>query len=161
MPPGGIPQAPPKRKRRTFLIVSLVLVALLVLCAGVGTAAYVVSKKQSGTGQVDPKTAVGAFMTAVYAHRDATEAEKYVCAQSDNKSQIASKITELKTADSTYNSPAYSWSDPSVGKQTATEATVTTTVTMTTADEKQSTENLTFTALKNKGWWVCEVKSSK
>jgi hypothetical protein len=32
---------------------------------------------------------------------------------------------------------------------------------MTTGDEKQSSENLTFTALKNNGWWVCEVKSAK
>ncbi len=160
MPPGAVPP-PPKRKRRTFLIVSLVLVGLLVLCAGVGTTAYVVSKKQSGTGQADPKSAVTAFMTAVYTHRDVTEAEKYVCAQSNNKGQLTSKINELKTADSTYRNPAYSWSDPDVANQTTKEATVTTTVTMTTGDEKQSSENLTFTTLQSNGWWVCEVKTTQ
>jgi flagellar basal body-associated protein FliL len=159
--PGAPPEAPPKRKRRTFLIVSLVLVALLVLCAGVGTTAYVVSKKQSGTGSVDPTTSVTGFLTAVYSNQDATAAAKFVCAQSNDAAQITSKVKELKAAASTYDEPTYSWTAPTVSNQTATEATVLTTVTMTTSDEKQSSENLTFTTVKSSGWWVCEVKSAR
>lgn len=157
--PGVVAAVPPKRKRRTFLIVSLVLVALLVLCGGVATTAYIVSQKQAGIGQSDPQTAVDDFMTAIYTDHDATEARKYVCAQSDDANQIASKIKELKTEASTYDEPVYSWSKPTVSNQTVKEATVTTRVTMTTADEKQSSEGLTFTTTKSNGWWVCEVKS--
>jgi flagellar basal body-associated protein FliL len=155
------PVAPVKRKRRTLLIVSLVLVGVLVLCGGIATTAYVVTTKQSGTGQADPVAAVDHFLTAVYTDRNPSEAAKYVCTQSNDSGQIQQKINEVKTAQTKYAAPRYRWDTPAVAKQTTTEATLTATVQMTTDDEKQASEDLTFTTTKKNGWWVCEVTTGK
>ena len=56
-----------------------------------------------------------------------------------------------------YQNPRFRWSNPKVDNQTGDRATVSTRVTVTTADEKIADQQLRFTVVKKTGWWVCEV----
>lgn len=159
--PYPAPQAPPKRKKRTFMIISFVIVGLLVLCGGVATTAILVTNRQSGTGQDSPVTAVNDFLTAIYVDKDATKAAQYVCADSQKSGTLTGKVKELKLADTKYRSPHYDWTAPAVDKQTKSAATVSVTIIMVTLDERTATEKLTFTTVQSHGWWVCEVTTGK
>ncbi len=161
-PTDAVPPPPltPRKKRRYGLIISLVVVVLIVLCGGVGTAAYVVSSRQTGTGSDTPVNAASGFLTAIYQHQNATAAADYVCKQANDASALKKKVAEVTKATDELDDPTYSWSTLQVANQTTKEATITTDLTISTDDEKRSTQHLEILTVNANGWWVCDVKAS-
>jgi flagellar basal body-associated protein FliL len=152
-------EAPVNKKHRTGLIVSLVLVVILILCGGVATTAYVVSTRQNGTGQASPADAANAFLTAIYLHQSATDAEKYVCQQADDATAISKQVDDIKAQMDKLQNPTYAWDDLAVTKQTKTEATVTTRLRIDTVDEKSASQQISLITVNDHGWWVCDVST--
>ncbi|MFG3422354.1 hypothetical protein [Micromonospora sp. NPDC048063] len=161
-PPAGYPPyqppAAPTKKKRGVLIAAIALAVILLLCAGGGVVTFLTLRNaESGEGAKEPAVAVEQFLTAVYKDRDAGRAAALVCSSSRDEEKIAAKVAEVEKYVSAHQNPRFRWSSPKVDDQTGDRATVTTKVTMTTADEKVADQDLRFTVVKKTGWWVCEV----
>nr|WP_309244511.1 hypothetical protein [Micromonospora parastrephiae] len=161
-PPPGYPPyqgaAEPQRKKRGLLIAAIALVVIMVLCVGGGVVAFLTLRNaESGEGAKEPAVAVDEFLTAIYKDRDATKAASHVCAASRDDKEIAAKVAEVQKYASEYQNPRFRWTTPKVDNETGDRATVSTRVTMTTADEKVADQDLRFTVVQKTGWWVCEV----
>ncbi|MEW2379341.1 hypothetical protein AB0883_25035 [Micromonospora sp. NPDC047812] len=160
-PPAGYPPYQPPaapRKKRGVLIASIALAVILLLCAGGGVVAFLTLRDaENGEGAKEPAVAVDEFLKAVYQERDADRAAGLVCSSSRDEKKIAAKVAEVEKHVSAHQNPRFRWSTPKVDNQTGDRATVTTKVTMTTADEKVADQDLRFTVVKKTGWWVCEV----
>lgn len=157
VPPPYPPPAPPGKKRGA-LIATIALAVVLVLCLGGGLTAFLTLRNvETGEGAKEPAVAVDQFLTAVYKERDATKAASLVCASARDDDKIAAKVAEVEKYASTYQNPRFRWTTPKVDNRTGDRATVSTTVTMTTADEKVADQDLRFTVVQKTGWWVCEV----
>jgi hypothetical protein len=149
---------PPAKKKRGVLIAVLVAAALLVLCGGGGTAAFLATRNSSGgKGQASAIEAVQGFLTAVYQDMDATKAATYVCKTARDKAKLTRKVSEIQRQNATYDTPKYTWTTPGTEQNKTDEAILSTTITLTTANEQSATQKLRFVATKNNGWWVCEV----
>lgn len=166
--PSTIPPPPPAyppypgtaapKKKRGLLIAAVTLVVIMVLCVGGGVLAFLTLRNtETGEGAKEPAVAVDEFLTAVYKDRDATKAATRVCAASRDDGKIAAKVAEVQKYASEYQNPRFRWTTPKVDNQTGDRATVSTRVTMTTADEKVADQDLRFTVVQKTGWWVCEV----
>ncbi|MEU4551648.1 Rv0361 family membrane protein [Micromonospora violae] len=166
--PSSIPAPPPAyppyqgtaepKKKRGLLIAAIALAVIMVLCVGGGVAAFLTLRNaETGEGAKDPAVAVDEFLTAVYKDRDATKAAGRVCAAARDDDKIAAKVGEVEKYASTYQNPRFRWTTPKVDNQTGDRATVSTRLTMTTADEKVADQELRFTVVQKAGWWVCEV----
>ncbi|WP_051066103.1 hypothetical protein [Micromonospora lupini] len=166
--PGTIPPPPPgyppypgtvePKKKRGLLIAAIALVVIMVLCVGAGVVAFLTLRNaESGEGAKEPAVAVDEFLTAVYKDRDAKKAANHVCAASRDDKKIAAKVAEVQKYASEYQNPRFKWTTPKVDNQTGDRATVSTHITMTTADEKVADQDLRFTVVQKTGWWVCEV----
>jgi hypothetical protein len=155
--PSAAPPAPPKKSRA--LLVTLIVVGLLVLCGGGGAGAYLLTQnnKEAGKGLATPALAADGFLTAVYKTQDAASAEKLVCADSLKKAKIEAKINEIRDQTKKYNAPRYNWSSPTVSKSDKSEATLTVTIKLVTADEQTAEQKLKIITTKGDGWFVCEV----
>ncbi|MFI7021161.1 hypothetical protein [Micromonospora sp. NPDC049900] len=152
------PPAAPSRRRGGALVASIALAVVLLLCAGGGVAAFLtVRNAESGEGAQDPSVAVDDFLTAVYQERDAAKATRLVCTGARDQDKIRAKVAEVEQYVSAHQSPRFRWDTPKVDNETGDRATVTTTVTVTTADEKIADQDLRFTVIRKSGWWVCEV----
>ncbi|MET8356874.1 hypothetical protein [Micromonospora sp. NPDC005171] len=157
VPPPYQGTAEPKKKRG-LLIAAIALVVIMVLCVGGGVVAFLTLRNaETGEGAKEPAVAVDEFLTAVYKDRDATKAASRVCAASRDDDKIAAKVAEVEKYASTYQNPRFRWTTPKVDNQTGERATVSTRLTMTTADEKVADQELRFTVVQKTGWWVCEV----
>ncbi|MGC4895115.1 hypothetical protein [Micromonospora sp. DT31] len=170
-PPVGAPPDPPAasggpahpvtrspRRRPAPLIAALVLVAAVLLCGGGGTVAYLALRdSEGGPGSKEPQIAVDGFVKAVYQERDAAKAATFVCSAARDDEKIAAKVAEVRRYAEQYQNPRFRWTSPTVDNQTGDRATVSTRVTMTTADEKVAEQALRFTVVRRTGWWVCEV----
>ena len=159
-PPPAYPayQAPGARRRRGLLIASLVLAGALLLCGGGGTAAFLALRNtEDGEGAKEPAVAVDNFLTAVYRDQDAKKAADHVCSAARDQEKLDAKVAEVRRYAAGYANPRFRWASPKVDNQTGDRATVTTKVTMTTADEKVAEQALRFTVVRKTGWWVCEV----
>ncbi|GIJ28244.1 hypothetical protein Vqi01_34060 [Micromonospora qiuiae] len=149
---------PAPARRRGALTASLALAVVLLLCAGGGVAAFLTLRNaESGEGAPEPSVAVDDFLTAVYQERDAAKAARLVCGAARDQDQIRAKVAEIETYVSTHQNPRFRWDTPTVNNETGDRATVTATVTVTTADEKIADQDLRFTVIRRSGWWVCEV----
>ncbi|GLY25420.1 hypothetical protein Misp04_51510 [Micromonospora sp. NBRC 101691] len=156
--PPGYPAPAPPRKKRGLLIASIIVVVALLLCAGGGTAAFFLLRgADPGEGADEPTTAVQEFLTAVYQDRNAGRATDLVCSSSRDREKIAAKVAEVEKYVAEYDTPRFRWTAPAVADRTDERATVTTKVTVTTADEKVADQELRFTVIRETGWWVCEV----
>ncbi|MFD6752745.1 Rv0361 family membrane protein [Micromonospora gifhornensis] len=156
-PPHAAPAGRPPRKRGA-LLAALALAVVLVLCAGGGVAAFLtVRNAESGEGASEPSVAVDEFLTAIYQERDAAKAARLVCSSARDQQKIRAKVAEVEEYLSAHQSPRFRWDTPKVDNETGDRATVTTTVTVTTADEKIANQDLRFTVIRKTGWWVCEV----
>jgi hypothetical protein len=161
-PPWAVPLLPtertPLRQRRAGLWVALALVVTLLLCGGGATSAYLLLRNaDSGKGAPDPATAVNRFMTAVYTQQDASAAGELVCRQSLQQQKLSARVDQIKNYAAEYDGPAFRWDDPSVTGQTDQHATVSVQLTMSTDDEKQAQQQLTFTVVHKTGWLVCDI----
>ncbi|WP_347815083.1 hypothetical protein [Micromonospora sp. DH14] len=166
--PPPIPPAPPAyppypgtaepKKKRGLLIAAIALVVIMVLCVGGGVVAFLTLRNaETGEGAKEPAVAVDEFLTAIYKDRDATKAASRVCAAARDDDKIAAKVAEVDKYASAYQNPRFRWTTPKVDNQTGERATVSTRLTMTTADEKVADQELRFTVVQKTGWWVCEV----
>jgi flagellar basal body-associated protein FliL len=155
--PGYPPQAPPK-KGKGLMITGIVLGVLLLLCGGGGVAAYVLTKNTEGTGATSAKEATQTFLDAIYKKGDAAAAEKLVCEAARDRKAIDEKIKQVKDEKAKLKSPNFTWETPKLSNETATEATATVTVKLTTTDEKMSEQALKLILVKHDGWFVCEVQ---
>ncbi|GGM31782.1 hypothetical protein GCM10012279_58310 [Micromonospora yangpuensis] len=136
----------------------MVLVATLLLCGGGGAAAFFALRNaENGEGAEEPAVAVESFLSAVYQDRDPAQAAELVCSDARDDEKIAAKVAEVQAYAARYRNPRFRWSSPSVDSQNGERATVSTKLTMTTADEKVAEQNLRFTVVRKAGWWVCEV----
>ncbi|MCZ7434910.1 hypothetical protein O7598_00750 [Micromonospora sp. WMMC241] len=152
------PAGAPRRKRPTLLIASIVLAAAVLLCGGGGTVAFLALRNgEDGQGAKEPQVAVDGFVKAVYQDRDAEKAATFVCSAARDEEKIAAKVAEVQKYAGQYQNPRFRWTNPTVDNQTGDRATVSTRVTMTTADEKVADQELRFTVVRKTGWWVCEV----
>jgi flagellar basal body-associated protein FliL len=157
-PPWQVPLAPPAGKRRGGLWVSLALTVILLLCGGGAVSAYfLVSNADTGKGAPDPATAVNRFMTAIYTQQDADVAGELICRQARDKTKLAARVNEIKNYANRYDGPTFRWSEPQVNGQTDERAEVTLQLTLSTDDEKQAQQTLTFTTIHKTGWLVCDV----
>jgi flagellar basal body-associated protein FliL len=161
-PPWAVPLLPaehePPRQRRAGLWVAMALVVTLLLCGGGATSAYLLLRNaDSGKGAPDPATAVNRFMTAVYTQQDASAAGELVCRQALQKQKLSARVDQIKNYAAEYDGPAFRWNDPSVTGQTDQRATVSVQLTMSTDDEKQAQQQLTFTVVHKTGWLVCDI----
>ncbi|MDO3703644.1 hypothetical protein Q3W71_18430 [Micromonospora sp. C28SCA-DRY-2] len=161
LPPAGYPpyQGPvAPKKKRGLLIAGIALAAVLLLCVVGGAAAFFTLRDtETGTGAKEPAVAVDEFLTAVYKDRDAAKAATLVCSAARDDDRIAAKVAEVEKYVGTHQNPRFRWTKPTVDNQTGDRATVSTKVTMTTADEKVADQELRFTVVRKTGWWVCEV----
>ncbi|MBW4703668.1 MULTISPECIES: hypothetical protein [unclassified Micromonospora] len=158
--PAGYPayRTPAPTRRRGVLVASLALLAAVVLCGGGGTLAYLTLRDaEGGEGAREPTVAVDGFLTAVYQDRDAGRAANFVCAESRDQQKISAKVAEVQKYATLYTNPRFRWSSPTVDSQNGDRATVSTKLTLTTADEKIAEQPLRFTVVRKTGWWVCEV----
>jgi flagellar basal body-associated protein FliL len=157
-PPWPVPLAPPADKRRGGLWVSLALTLILLLCGGGAVSAFfLVSKADTGKGAADPATAVNRFMTAVYTQQDADVAGELICRQARDKNKLAARVNAIKNYANQYAGPTFRWTEPQVNRQTDERAVVTVQLTLSTDDEKQAQQTLTFTTIHKTGWLVCDV----
>ncbi|WP_433530239.1 hypothetical protein ACQPYA_29355 [Micromonospora sp. CA-263727] len=155
-PPYQTPTGPPGK--RGALLASIALAVVLLFCAGGGVAAFMALRNtESGEGAPEPSVAVDDFLTAIYQERDAAKAARLVCTAARDQDKIRAKVAEVEEYASTHQNPRFRWDTPKVDNETGDRATVTTTVTVTTADEKIADQNLRFTVIRKSGWWVCEV----
>lgn len=151
----GAPGTP--GKGRTVLI-SIVLVIVVLMCAGGGVSAWLLLRSmEASDGAPDPGAAVTEFLDAVYTDKDADRAADLVCSEARDAAEITKKVAEVKEYEDKYESPTFDWSDPEVSEQTDERAIVTIRLKVTTADEKTAEQQLRFTVVKKTGWWVCEV----
>jgi hypothetical protein len=150
--------APPKAKRRGLVITSIVLAAVLLLCGGGGLAAFLVLRRaDAGQGAAEPVTAVDRFMEAVYTNQNAAQATAMVCRAARDSGEVERKVAEVRDYAKKYSSPRFTWEKPKVDKQDAESATVSTTLKMTTADDRSAQQQLEFTVVQTAGWWICDV----
>jgi hypothetical protein len=160
-PPGAYqwgPPAPPPKKKRGVLIAVLVAAAVVLVCGGAGVGIFLATQNNSGgKGQASAVEAVQGFLTAVYQDMDATKAATYVCKTSRDKAKLTKKINEIRTQNATYDTPKYTWDTPTTAETKTNQAVLSTTLTLTTANEQTAVQKLRFVATKNNGWWVCEV----
>jgi len=161
-PPWEVPLLPMKhetpRRNRSGLWVSLALVITVLLCSGGATSAYLLLRTaDSGRGAPDPATAVNRFMTAVYTQQDASAADETVCREARDRQKLSARINQIKSYAAEYDGPTFRWSDPAVSGQSDEHATVAVQLTMSTDDEKQAQQELTFTVVRKTGWLVCDI----
>ncbi|HEX2355600.1 MAG TPA: hypothetical protein VHI50_03935 [Micromonosporaceae bacterium] len=154
MPPAG----PAPRKRRGLLITSIVLGVALLLCGGGGAGAWLyLNRMERGQGADAPEAAVEQFLDAVYDEQDADQAAELVCRHSRDKAEITKKVDEVKAYAQKYKNASFDWDDPKVEEKTQDRAKISVKVTASTGDEREAAVDLTFTVIRDSGWWVCEV----
>lgn len=163
-PPPGLPPhspGPPRRGRRRLRVGALVLAGVLVLCAGGGVAAWLLTRDPDRNGAETPVRAAQSFLEAVYRDQDAAAAAAVVCSEARDQGSLENKIDELRTYEETALNPTFSWSEPAVVEETEQLAVLAVTVTMTTDDEKTAEQTLHMSVLDKDphGWWVCDLET--
>lgn len=159
--PGGAPGPPPRRRRRGLLILALGLAGVLVLCAGGGVAAWLLTRDPDRDGAETPTVAVQSFLQAVYRDLDPAAAASLVCSEARDEDSLSTKIDEIRAYEETEVDPTFSWTDPTVVDETDELAVLSVTITMTTEHEKTSEQTLHVSVLDKEphGWWVCDLET--
>lgn len=158
--PGLVYPPPAPRKSRAGLIIGIVLGVALLLCGGGGVGIFLYFSNNVdplGSGAESPKAAADAFLEAFYTEHDPVLAEKAVCKQARDKKVIEAQIQKIEDYGKTYRSPKFTWDEPTVSGESAETAEVSVKLTMSTSDEKVSSQSLKLTVVKKDGWRVCEV----
>jgi hypothetical protein len=139
-------------------VASIVFTVVLLLCASGGAAAFLLLRRvETAEGAPEPVAAVDGFLRAIYTDRDATRAASLVCSEARDEAAIGRRVQEVERYAATYTSPRFEWSPPRIDERTTETARVSTTLTVTTGDEKVADQRLTFRLVNKIGWWVCEV----
>jgi len=158
--PGAYPGAPAPPQRRRGLMIGLIIAIVAVVLVGGATTAILLARGGGGEGQPSPTAAATNFLTAVYKDRDATKAAKYVCSSARDEEQLSRKVNEVKSYAQKFNrDPQFAWDEPKVENSGKDRATLAVTVRFTTSDDRAAEEKLSILAVKDGGWYVCEVKT--
>jgi hypothetical protein len=132
---------------------------VVVVLVGGATTAILLLRGPGGDGQPNPTAAATNFLTAVYKDKDATKAAKYVCPSARDQEQITRKVNEVKSYAQKFNrDPQFGWDEPKVESSGKERATLGVTVRFTTSDDRAAEQKLNILAVKDGGWFVCEVK---
>jgi hypothetical protein len=158
---GSPPGQPPRRRRRLPLVAALVLAGVLVLSAGGGVAAWLLTRDGDQDGAETPAGAVQSFLQAVYRDLDPAAAASVVCSEARDEGSLRAKIDDIRSYAETELNPSFSWSEPALVEQTGELATLAVTVTMTTGDEQTAQQTLHVRVLDKAphGWWVCDLET--
>jgi hypothetical protein len=158
--PGAYPGAPAPPQRRRGLMIGLIIAIVAVVLVGGATTAILLARGGGGEGQPSPTAAATNFLTAVYKDKDATKAAKYVCSSARDEEQLTRKVNEVKSYAQKFNrEPQFAWDEPKVENSGKDRATLAVTVRFTTSDDRAAEEKLSILAVKDGGWYVCEVKT--
>ncbi|OLB79096.1 MAG: hypothetical protein AUI14_11425 [Actinobacteria bacterium 13_2_20CM_2_71_6] len=142
-----------------MLITVISLVVLVVLGGGGLTVFYVMTRNPDGVGKSSPSAAAESFLAAVYQTQDSTKVSPLVCAAARDSKKLKAKIEEIKQQDKQYEGPTYAWTSPKTEQSSKDRAVLSTTVTLTTANEQTATQKLQLiTTHSSGGWFVCDVK---
>lgn len=161
-PPGGPPPGgPAPRRRRGLLILAAGLAGVLVLCAGGGVGAWLLTRDTDEDGAVSPVAAVQSFMQAVYRDRSPAAAAELVCSEARDEDSLTEKVDEINSYEETQAEPSFQWTEPEIVEETEQLAVVAVTVTVTTADEQVADQTLHVSVLDkdDAGWWVCDLET--
>jgi hypothetical protein len=156
-PPAFGSPAPPKRKRRTGLIVGIVLTVAALLCAGGGTAAYFLIQNAQPVGQATPDKATRGFLTAIYTDHDVKAATGFVCPDARDSAKLTKVINDLTAFEQEYEGPTVTWDTPTITTEKVT-GTAHISLTLKTDDERVASKKLVLDLLNSRGWWVCDVR---
>jgi hypothetical protein len=158
---GGYPGAPvPPRRRRGPLIAVLALVSVLVLCGGGGITAFLLLRDSGGEGQANPTAAAVSFLNAVYKDKDAAKAGRYVCSSARDEDKINNKVNEVRQYEQKFNrDPKFTWDEPTVESTGKETAKLSVTIRFSTNDDRVAEQKLSITAVKDDGWFVCDVQT--
>jgi hypothetical protein len=156
-PPAFESPAPPKRKRRTGLIVGIVLTVAALLCAGGGTAAYFLVQNSQPVGQTTPDKATRGFLTAIYTDHDVNAATGFVCPDARDSAKLTKVINDLAAFEQEYEGPTVTWDTPTITTEKVT-GTAHVSLTLKTDDERVASKKLVLDLLNSRGWWVCDVR---
>lgn len=160
MPYYGYPVAPPPRKKSKALkIVLISLAAVFALCVSGSVTAFIWVRDTAAQpeGASSPDVAAANFLTAYYRAQDPARAKKTVCAEARDDKKIADQIGDIRRFASNYDKPTFTWETPTVSNRTASKATISVELIMTTEDMKAAKQQLTLDAVQDKGWWICAV----
>ncbi len=158
-PPGPAEPEQPPRSRRT-LVITLIVLAVVLVCGSGGTAAYLLANRIDEPGQATPAAAVDGFLSAIFHDKSADKAVTYVCSTARNKPTLTTKINELRSYQQGYPTSLFSWSTPVIQSQNSDTATVTVTIRFASSDERIAEKKLTFLTVNESGWRVCEVRDT-
>jgi hypothetical protein len=139
----------------------IALAGALVLCAGGGVAAWLLTRDPDRNGAADPTVAVETFLQAIYHDQDADRAADLVCSEARDQASLQTKIDEIRAYQETLVNPTFEWTEPTLVEESDQQAVLAVTVTMTTGDEKTADQTLQMRVLdkNDNGWWVCDVQS--
>jgi len=153
------PPAQTPRKRRTGLIISIVLAAVVLLCGGGGITAYLLVQNAQPRGATEPKAAIEGFLTAVFTNHNSIEAANFVCPAARDDNELAHLVSDVKVFEEKYASPRTRWEYPPVqpdGKQ----ASATVKLTLTTDNDQIAEKQIRLLLVDDRGWWVCDVEAA-
>jgi hypothetical protein len=140
--------------------VGIVLGAVLIACAAGGVGAFLLLRNAGGEGQPTPSAAAANFLTAVYKEKDAERASRFVCSAVRDTKVITNKIDELRRYEEKFNrDPQFTWDEPTVETASKKNAKLSVTIRFSTSDDRVAEQKLTITAVKDSGWYVCDVQT--
>lgn len=147
------------RPRRAMIITAIVATAILVVAGG-SVAAFIAFGGSEGKGLASPAQVVDTFLTDVLKNKDVAAADKLVCKSAHDKSALSRKVDELRSFESKFKSPTYSWPTPTADSVKDDTAKVTAQVKLVTGDDRVSEQRMQFVTVKGDGWLVCEISTS-
>jgi hypothetical protein len=151
-------EAPAPTRRGPGVAVAIVLTVLLVL-GGAGTAAYFLIGGTKDRGASQPSAAVEGFLNAIYTNHSAREAGTFVCPRARNANELDQVVFNVKTYEKDYASPRTTWTYPTIVPVGA-QASAAVTLTVTTANDQVAAKQITLLLVNDRGWWVCDVDAT-
>lgn len=144
------------------MIAAIAAAGVLVLCLGGGVAGWLLFLRDTDRGGAETEVAaVQAFLQAVYHDQDPAAAAALVCSQARDESALSTKIDELRQHEESEVNPRFTWTSPEEVERSEELAVLAVTVTMTTDEEKITSQLLHLSVLDKDphGWWVCDVEA--
>jgi hypothetical protein len=157
--PFAYPPPAPPRKRRSGLIIGVVLAAVFTLCAGGGVAAFLLVQNAQPRGAAAPHEAIEGFLTAVFADFSAAAAAAHVCPAVRDESELNKLVTQVRSFAERFAEPRTTWEYPPV-QASGGQAEATVTLTLRTDFEQVATKQIRLLLVDDRGWWVCDAESA-
>jgi hypothetical protein len=83
-----------------------------------------------------------------------------VCSAARDSKEIAKKIDEVRKYEEKFNrDPQFTWDEPTLDASTKNNAKLSVTIHFGTSDDRVAEQKLNITAIKDSGWYVCDVQT--